>query len=683
MSLDLFAIGHAITIPFMHEQVWFDVGYRTVRSHVNVDVFITNDSRTPIDQLRVQLPHFVALDEIEVLSNPSVFTEEAAFHANPHNWIGKFRVNHDRRRIELLMDFGYDVTEDAQPFDAIPLSGSFPPNGFLPAVATNSAKYQQAMQELDRAVVVFDLDTPLPAREKGWLRLKLPAKDWPRDEEIVALRGTWYTDEPTTFISRGSVLSPTHLRQDLLSLLSQPQNKAWHNDVVAHGWNEPGTLSRVEDHRVSIVFPQSADVSHVSSIPDGAFWAAGPIALPTDSTRCVLHFASGSRLNEHRDVVTLARRICDYCHYLTEDRKVPERSPGIDLLITRFGSSSHEAIGTLIDQMIECGMLEWTRRDTRTVMAAPKDQLPARMLDLRQRYTFPASNGSFLGAFKELHPFRISFRLGWTALSARQEKQAQMLRKFLGALEGDGHRANVERRALVVSCSDGKNAGLDDVPQVRAIASRLTEELEHKTAVRARHLHNPVNRAELMDAVRQQLNADPSLLVFWYLGHAVQSKDLERLQLTGPTHETVEWRDIVELFSEHRAIPKILLLDCCHAGLGVRQAAHLDNCLIWGTTDANHGAQSGGFLGNPDAANKYPNFTSLAASMLENHRDHTPLEFEEWFKEAQSDAIGNTDAAAHRIYGTEALPLAVDPTFIRRNTAAQWMDDIRASLEMA
>jgi len=686
MCVDLFAVGHPITIPFLHEQIWFDVEYRTIKTEVIVDAFVRNDGDQPIEELRLQLPHFTALDTIEVLSNDSVFTNETAFQNSGYNWIGRFRVQHPRRRMGLELEFGYEgFDDDPQPDDALVLQGSFLPNGFLPAAATNSARYQKAMEDMDRSVMVLHLASALPARETGWLRLRIRSLAWPKDSDIIALRGAWFSDLPTKFMCRATALSPTFLREDLLHQMKDPPNNGWHNDVVAHGWKKDGTLTRVDDHRISIVFPKTVDVAHVSNIPEGAFWAAGPEVLRTDHDRCVLLFGTGSKMNKYRDVLTVAQRICDYCHFLTLDATKRELAPSIELLVSRFGGTLHEAIGALIDQMVECNILEWVDHHTRTVIAASKDKLASAFLDLRERYTFPESHRKFMRAFRELHPFRISFTLCWMALNKEQQRQATLLSKLVARLANNSEEGVALRRACIVSSAECKSfqskVGIVPVPQVWDFARQLHHQLQQKTSMVVSHLSNPQSRRLIVEAVRKNLDelGNSGLFLFWYIGHALPSKDTERLTLGATVDEVLEWQELVNLFAEYNAIPKIVVLDCCHAGLGLRQAAGLDNCLVWATTGANHSAQSGGFIGDEQAGGKYPNFTLLTSWVLEHHETDTRLTFRDLFSEAQKYAAENRDPPSPIWKSKEEL-LAVDPKVYRQVNAERMIDDLRMVL---
>jgi hypothetical protein len=677
MCVDLFAVGHAITIPFLHEQIWFDVDYESIDSYLIVDAFISNDGVKPIEQIRLQFPHYVALDGVEILSTDAVFRESDDFRNSPYNWIGRFEPNHERRRINLTLHFDYDDPDRSARLDEVkPLFKDVPPQQLLPAATKNVENHLAAMQAFDRAALVLTLVEELPAHETGWLRLKVRAQSWPRQADIVPLRSASVSSDASKFICRTTVLSPVHLRRDLLEKLDQPANNQWHSELVAHGWQAPNTLTRVVDHRISIVFDRSVDVSHVSSIPEGAFWAAGPMPLPTDTSRCVLHFATGSTLNESRDVVAMARRICDYCRFLMRDPPNREKAPSVDHLITRFGATNHEATGDFINQMLKCNVLQWVDSgDRQTVMAAPENELASRMMVLRKRYTNPEDAREFGNSFRELHAFRIAFTLCWTALSQTEQRQAELLRRLVHVIE-DGHiQRDASRRAVVVSCTKCVPIGLPAVPVVSRFARELAAQLTDRGAFDVSIQNDVGSRKELIEKLREHASPDCDMLLFWYIGHGRLSDNVDRLQLGATREEIVEWREIVEWLMEYPSASKVALLDCCHAGQGIAQAADLNNSLICGTTGAHHSAESGGFVGDEDPAGKYPNFTFAATAVLREHSDSLALSFKDLFREAQDRATENRNPLPP-LQKSVHEHLVVDPDINRRALVSTVVRDL-------
>lgn len=683
MCVDLFAVGSAITIPFLHEQIWFDVAYKSNTSYLIVDAFITNDGLTPIDQIRLNFPHYVALDGIEILSTKAVFDDEESFQCSPYNWIGEFQVDHDRKRVNLTLHFDYDDPDRSTGLNGVkPLFKDCPPAELLPATVTDVHGHMSAMQQFDRAALLLPLADPLPGGETGWLRLKVHAHEWPKQADIVPVRTASISTEPSKFISRATILSPSHLRRDLLERLAQPPYNQWYSELVTHGWHAPETLARVEDHRISIVFDQSVDVSHVSSIPAGAFWAAGPTPLPTDTSRCVLHFATGSMLNENRDVVRMARRICDYCRFLMKDPSDLDKAPSIDHLITRFGSTNHEATGVFIDQLIESKVLAWVDPQQRTVAPVQKKELPSGMLALRKRYTNPRDGRGFERAFRELHPFRIAFTLCWSALSDNQQRHAELLKKFVQIVEADGLATSTSRQAIIVSCSECAALQLPAVPMVGRFARELASQLTDKGAFDVVPLNDVRRRRDIMQTLQgraEQLRSCDELL-FWYIGHGTRSEKCDRLQLGATREDIIEWRDIVELFDLYPRVNKVALLDTCYASVGVVQASRLSNCLVWGTTGPNHGAESGGFIGEEDPGEKYPNFTFAATSVLREQSASLPLSFRRFFGEAQLRAIENADPGPpHGKYNAE--PMVVDPSVNEQAAVSIFLGNLRKMIK--
>jgi hypothetical protein len=683
MCVDIFAVGHAITIQFLHEQLWFEVGYRTISSDLVVDAFIKNDGDEPIDQIRLQLPHFAPFDQVEVLSTPSVVINDGHLHTHQYNWIGKFALNYEKGRVKLTLDLNYEDNDDAdsdlQLDEAVPLSGAFDPNGFLPLSATDTARSQGILKRLDRAVMVLVLKEPLRGKDTGWLRLRLPTVAWPKSDTIVDLTDAWFSGEATRFVARALVLSPEHLRRDLLEQLEKRENKALHNEVVKHGWEKWGTLTRVEEHRVSVVVPSSVDFSHVSCTPRRVFWGGGPAPLPTDRNRCVLHFVAGSRFNGQRDIVILARRICDYCHYLTADGSRAEHAPGIELLVTRFGATSHEAVGELIDQMLECRLLRRVGDRPDAVTAAPRSELPKLLLELRRRYTLPQRDRQFSKAFQELHSFRIAFTLCWTALSEDQQRASVVLANLMRALVRGEVQSPQPRLAVLVSSVECRPTKLGPVPQIDKIAAQLARHLDEVAHIDVRRLRNPSARKPVTDSIREKLESirGGGLFVLWYIGHAFPSTNGERLVLGATMHETLEWQELVDLFEEFASVSKVVVLDCCHAALGLTQAAQLDNCLIWATTDANHGAQAGGIV---DELGEHSNFTARFTEQLSDVARNERVTFFEVLEEAQKYAIGNFEANPRRTYGTKTEPLLVDPEIRRRNDVHRLIEGLRREL---
>jgi hypothetical protein len=558
-----------------------------------------------------------------------------------------------------------------------------------------STKYLDRMEQIDRIALDLDLDKALPAGKTGWLRVALSPKRWPHPQDRVDLPGFEFLGESHRFKSQVLIFSPVHLRRSLQDQI-QLAAEEWEDLLINQGWRHPDTLVRVEEHRISLVIPENMEVSHVVCVPEGALLAIGPTRSRLVNDQYLLHFATGANFNKRRDLVRMAQRVCDYCEFL----QTQEEPPTKEHLVTRCGGSEHESVGTLITEMLKARVLS---QDGSRVQCAIGSDREARFLDLRRRYTFPTEHIPFLSDLHELHPFSVSFSVRWTSFTKAQQARMGLLSRALSAMESVDDRRIVllEQllnvldtaiqptrpgcRALIFGCYEYATELEPTYPHILDIVDNLKRGFDQNRCFdRTDLILNPTDGDEILHRVKMVLDEliDGSTCVMWYLGHAKPGDDPDQLELspTGKGSMGLEWRRLASLLDRYKSIEKIVVLDCCHAGLA-KNVTVPERTYIWPTTGPNHTAEAG-IVGEIDPGGKLPNFTYCAARRLREHPVGERLSYRELLADAQEEAIHNKPFAP-LTNGFPSEPLIINQGLQRSMTFEDVIAKVRNALATA
>ena len=220
-------------------------------------------------------------------------------------------------------------------------------------VADIAPDMSHSLHRVDATVVDLLLDRPIDVSVLGWLRLNLSPETWP-GHSVTALPSLDFLEGPHEFLARISIVSPKLFRHDLQQRVKQHAPGCVHK-VIDKGWLTPGTLTRVLDHRITLVADATVQLSQImTSLEPKPIVAVEPFPIgdegsSTGGSYFGQTFLTGSKFNDSRDVVQMANRICEY---IVNRPLPPDVNDGIlpisvDELVTHFGGSAQEAVEPL------------------------------------------------------------------------------------------------------------------------------------------------------------------------------------------------------------------------------------------------------------------------------------------------------------------------------------------------
>src|SRR5689334_20783824 len=86
MCVDIFAVNKAMSVPFLHEQLWFHGDHGALTATVVCDAFLKNQSPSSIERLRIQFPHYVDPTSIQILSKHPKKSFRDEFEEDKYGW---------------------------------------------------------------------------------------------------------------------------------------------------------------------------------------------------------------------------------------------------------------------------------------------------------------------------------------------------------------------------------------------------------------------------------------------------------------------------------------------------------------------------------------------------------------------------------------------------------------------
>lgn len=693
MCIDIFAPGRAVTLPFLHEQIWYEVGHN--RLHVNryCDVFVMNEGDSAIEQLRIHISRYVPPQRIVIGSGSSVPSECQSSWYCRFTCTGPYTESHSRVTLTLL----FEATNREEHTGRI-LKGSFQPRskgasqghggnpdhgsqgeGLIPVAGTEAGEFMRHMKELDLTVLDFHLDEPLAAGDTGWLRLEIQSPEGSRNDGLIGLPPSPLLRDPHRFVTRRKILCPRMLREKVRSSLECAPYQRWVPEVLVHGLNKPGTLTRIEDHRVTLIVPEDVQASDISTYPHETIVPVAPYPVGTAPRIYAIHMMTGSRINGARDTVLMAKRILEYL------RTVYQSGATVEHLVNRFGSDQQEAIGLLVLAMIRTGVLveppekdASTRGSREPCYAAVRQEFErAKLVDLRRNYADlvrDEPNARYASRIRELHPFSISFTLSWTAYSESQRARLASLGRIAEFVERSRRLEGVPREAVVVVCS--KYNEYFSPTELKDIGSRLCRGLGTRGQFVVSPVFNPTTGDAILSEIREVLARMRSTGTFllWFVGHGVpcpNAKYLHLLHTCSKNGVGVEYSQINHILEEHLAVNKIVVLDCCHSEYATDLPAPA-NTLVWPTAGRNDMAvldkECGVIVPGVAPGDKPKNFTFRAAEILCDGDPVNPSEvitYRELFERAAEHAPHTYEGVQHGAIGS--FPIGINATHAQRS----------------
>lgn len=683
MCVEAFVIGKAITISFLHEQIWFEVGHRHLKVTEVCDWFIHNDDEKDIEMVRIQFPYFIHPDDITTLSGLSDSS------SSKYDWFCDFKRVED---FPSLVEVGHGVLDDRSvAYGDGRISAQVLDGRVLLPATERVPNYIDSMKSLKAMVVDINLSEPIKRNHTGWLRLKVAPQSWPAPEDIVDRPPLQFLGASHEFLARLTILSPRHLRMVLRKAFRSSQFGSLESDLVRHGWETDGTLTRIVDHRLSLILPRAVGIN-VVSYPQSTVVPIAPYRIHNSQDHFAQHFATGSNFNRSKDVTIMANRICDYIESV-----MMLKSASLAHLVDRFGGDQHEVIGNFIDEMSRAGVLVCTASEEKTGQPYYRvsEKREQAMLELRKNYSALRidHDGRELGnqarnneggeredakryrQMRDLHPFTISFTLTWSAFSDEQERRMRCLSKLIDGVTQYNELEPSPREAVLVCCSNYKHE--TSHPQLVAIYTALEKQLRSRARFRVRVVHNPDGTDQIEAAVCSALSRldGAGVFLFWFIGHGYpnyNNTDLHMLHTNSQERVGMTWSRMTDLMQRHPGVAKLAVIDCCHAGIARKIALPDDNTFLW-TTAAEYEEASAEVLGMYDnVAGRRSNFSSHVAAFLDSGSPELEdvLTFEGVFEEVHDQCSCNSPKGFYKRAGNDReIQFALNAVKLRKTVS--------------
>lgn len=631
MCVDIFSPGGAITLPYLHERVYFSMQANRLKAIIYAEAVIRNDHpKNKISTIRLQFPHYFPIgtdNKLKFYKPDEVMPEACIGMAGtiiPQHQHGKYILHATDAR---LSDKDYHALSLAPTHDI--------PSNFTHDVTA-------AMMELDCQIRDVDLSlSPIAPGDQLLLRFSFEPTSWPNDDLVIKdLNG--FNSE---YILRTGIKSPDFLRYQLKrslkkrGIVADPLKRC----IIDEGWNLEGTLTRILAHLVTVVFPQDLTFNHhVFQTSPTVVWATQEYPTVAPQFRAIT-FISGSDLNEKTDLIRFIWRIGDYINREKEAHDpIKGKSATIIELMNRFGADSHEAVGTLLNvlrhneiltQLNKSESYTFTERNPPSDYSSRQQSWYDKIIKVRKIYTFKMDgkqeddyNKALLSHFRELHPFGINLTFRWITASdvltkklneltnsstnnstwigsiigfffrgiKSPKKPAMTLDKQPASSEQDGANSSAiiaralkptpRNAVLLVSWDYSRhNNKHADLPHLlENISEKLRDTLETVNQFRVKLIKNPISEINIQDTIKEYLDytSDDGLFLLWYIGHATVEHEKDfTLKIPGNGTSGMSWNRINALLSKHTKVKKVCVLECCHAA-GVRHHGVVLNTAI-------------------------------------------------------------------------------------------------------
>jgi hypothetical protein len=436
MCMHVFAPAQCIDIDLLLEQVWFSEGEDgSLSIQEAYDLRVTNPAgNSSIDHIFVLFSHNCTELAGNLRIPKIVFVDMRPPRQKAYEyleWFYSSEAQWEDSTTRLTIQRSYVGTELELWLEGNSGKSGKPLRGKCTCPLQGSEG--NLMARLNHTLVRVDFtDVHLSAGETGWFRLVVTPRittQWPA-------RPIEFRLGPAMNLTRRRLIvhCPASLRKALETKLVLEQRNAPENDEVTRTCGRQvedvlfdkhmdvaGTTTRIADHRIALVAKgHRLDICEASSSRGIAY--VGELSLsPTDALpEDLIHglwWAGGSDRNQDKDLVHNIRRVID--------RLVFKRGDDIKVDVIRdlAPSGKHEAQAFLVENMILKGLLNQGEgrislpvglfdRNTSRLNEA---EVVGRVVNLRKLYTSTASmtdrNGALYREFRDVHPFRINFRL--------------------------------------------------------------------------------------------------------------------------------------------------------------------------------------------------------------------------------------------------------------------------------
>ena len=452
MCIDIFRFGESLDIPYLLEQVWFDINRRKPRK-LDVtevyDILLRNPKGSdPLTEVWALFPHNCAAKKqiVPVRVTPPSQDQDKPDPNEKYDWPFKGLPRPGNTRESVIRDC---VVECPDTFgdETEPLEGrtiriehiDFP--NIREALDAEKEKtvgdvnlesYSEILAKPDvrKTLVRFSFpDTPLSECETGWLRLIVkPGKMDTMSVKARMLPGIVDDEKSNDYVldytQRLDVFCPLVLRDILFKKLDGKESPAEKLQDFLDRLNYGGTSTRIWDHRIALVVSKkNMDIYDTICTTKGVYYY-GMLDLKSRRRHAFL-WGCGSRRNPEDDLIHNAMRVIDRLLLFP-----PE--PAERLAAALAPSGKYEAFSLLINLMIETDLLVKVGGDTLKVNTQreynykhmPQDT----EFDFRKIRNIYATESvesqdiALVREFRDLHPFRISFRAVWEKHSEKTKK---------------------------------------------------------------------------------------------------------------------------------------------------------------------------------------------------------------------------------------------------------------------
>jgi hypothetical protein len=476
MCIDLLCRGKCLDVLYLFEQIWLDVNMAEPHKLLLTEVYDVL-LRIPkgagrVNEVWALFPHNCSVKAPRVLpwnERGDETTDDGnaddkkaddkkydwVFNGTP-NWVDPVTKTHIVRDVpyESQETFGkpYAKVEGLsllvkEPDIDFPDISRGKPND--PRKPQGFEKHKEIMAGIKKTLLRIPFpETPLKEGETGWLRLVVTPTDLdampsvPVGPPVAPLGGEANDDYALCFEQRHDIWCPLVLRAKVHDRLPQGDYEAEEIRLFLQSLfsGDTATCTRICDHRILLCLPTRGLDVHDAICTKGAHYY-GMLDLRPDYDRRAYVWSSGSIRNLEDDLIHNAMRIVNRVTLFPEDSR--ERVVTSQL----SPSGKYEAFALLVGLMKNGGklILEKEGNDARN-----EDQGPLLRVNNQQKYgtnSLPQedefdfsplrkiyltrnvrdNDKKLVTEFRDLHPFRISFRVTWANPSER-------LRQLVAAL---------------------------------------------------------------------------------------------------------------------------------------------------------------------------------------------------------------------------------------------------------
>jgi hypothetical protein len=457
--MDIFSPGNCLDIPYLHEQIWFDIDSSSPdRLYVKeiYDVLLRNPSGNPeLSQVNIIFPHDCTRLANLWPQNPQNIAELYAANGEritdgndgllsvksvrlndkiPDEFI-KFNwpfvqkipqiIKNDKTEYSLWkpqeeLELLLGPNKDNDYFTGIPLHVT---PQLDPILTTNkNFKYLKILshEEVSKTFLILKFDQSLASEEQGWFRLIVTHKPSPFSRRLP--KNVPCMEFPVAYEQHFRTTCPILVRRNLHSQLILFHKQHTSEDAVElakliseKGFDVPGTTTRIFDHRIALVAGNiNIDISELRATRAMDFY--GVFQVNGTMQRPVFLFGGGADRNSDKDLVHNAKKI------INEVESAEEQSIDLERLISKMAPPQKtDSYKFLIGQMADVGLLQMNEELVQLNKDVLDPDRERRLCDLRKKYSQTDSiekESRLKSEFKDSHEFAIHYKIKWSNTSS-------------------------------------------------------------------------------------------------------------------------------------------------------------------------------------------------------------------------------------------------------------------------